>query len=292
MSCFGISIGTSVEKVSLSPAISTTRKSCYAVSSRPRIKVTIRPSTLTADTIPRTLGTPNFSFKIGRRKTPNVAPSFATPAANPPAVPRNGVGNKIGARVKVVELGPAFISRLNKMNPTNTSGMCKLEFVRPTAATNTNIPTAIPVKPIACIRMRPNRGTHPDAKQETEQQKQVDNGATLCDSKVVCGQSTRSSGNFDRSENCRGKQSNAVRSNIHQKPGDSYQRRARPITARKQDRQPTFYLRNRRCELLVITGKLQYFLSLLGNDPNESLRRLCKFTARHQPVRTFWCRQA
>ena len=45
------------------------------------------------------------------------------------------------------------------MNPANTSGMCKLEFVRPTAAINTNIPTAIPLKPIACIRMRPNRGT-------------------------------------------------------------------------------------------------------------------------------------
>jgi hypothetical protein len=37
----------------------------------------------------------------------------------------------------VVELGPAFISRLNKMNPTNASGMCNLEFVRPTAATST-----------------------------------------------------------------------------------------------------------------------------------------------------------
>jgi len=60
----------------------------------------------------------------------------------------------------VVELGPAFINKLNIMNPANTSGMCKLEFVRPTAATNTSIPTAMPAKPIACIRMRPNRGTN------------------------------------------------------------------------------------------------------------------------------------
>ena len=159
MSCFGISIGTSGEKVSLSRAISTTRNSRYSVSSRPRIKVTIRPSRLTADTIPRTLGTPNFSFKIGRTKTPKVAPSLAMPAANPPAVPRNCVGNSIGASVNVVELGPAFISKLNRMNPAKTSGMCKPALVRPTAATNTNMPTAMPAKPIACIRMRPNRGT-------------------------------------------------------------------------------------------------------------------------------------
>jgi len=45
------------------------------------------------------------------------------------------------------------------MNPAKIRGMCKLEFVRPTATTNINIPTAIPAKPIACIRMRPNRGT-------------------------------------------------------------------------------------------------------------------------------------
>lgn len=121
--------------------------------------MTINPSTLTADTIPRTVGTPNFSFKIGRRKTPNVAPSFATPAANPPAVPRNCVGNNIGANVKVVELGPAFMSRLNRMNPANTNGMCKLEFVRPTAPNRINIPAAMPAKPMICMRIRPNRGT-------------------------------------------------------------------------------------------------------------------------------------
>ena len=74
---------------------STDRKSCYFVSSRSKIKVASNPRRLTADTIPRTVGTPNFSFKIGRRKRPIVAPSFATPAANPLAVPRNCVGNKI-----------------------------------------------------------------------------------------------------------------------------------------------------------------------------------------------------
>src|SRR6266550_254806 len=50
-------------------------------------------------------------------------------------------------------------------------------------------------------------------------------------------------------------------------------------------------IRNRSCELLVIDGKLHHCLSLLGNDPNEGLCRLCKFAAGHQPVRTFWCRQ-
>ena len=86
------------------------------MSSRRRAKVTIRPSRLTADAIPRTLGTPNFCLKIGRRKTPKVAPSLATPAANPPVVPRNCVGDNIGTSVTVVELRPAFISHTCKTN--------------------------------------------------------------------------------------------------------------------------------------------------------------------------------
>ena len=60
--------------------------------------------------------------------TPNVAPILATPAANPLAVARNCVGKRIGASVNVVALGPAFINKLNRMNPANTNGMCKLEF--------------------------------------------------------------------------------------------------------------------------------------------------------------------
>ena len=83
------SIDVAGKKVSLFRAIYTARKSCYSVSSHLKIKVTSKPSRLTPDTIPRTLATPNFSFKIGRRKTPTVAPSLAVPAANPPAVPRN-----------------------------------------------------------------------------------------------------------------------------------------------------------------------------------------------------------
>src|SRR5262249_13279062 len=47
-------------KVSLPRAISTIRKIRYSVSSRPRIAVRTGPSRLTATTIPRTLGTPNF----------------------------------------------------------------------------------------------------------------------------------------------------------------------------------------------------------------------------------------
>ena len=57
---------------------------------------------------------PNLPFKIGRTKTPKVAPIFATPAAKPLAVARNCVGKKIGARVNVVALGPAFINKLNR----------------------------------------------------------------------------------------------------------------------------------------------------------------------------------
>jgi len=112
-----------------------------------------------------------------------VRRSFATPAANPPAVPRNSVGNNIGASVNVVELGPAFISRLNIMNPPNTSGMCKLEFVRPIAATNTNIPAAMPAKPITCIRMRPNRGTNQTPSRKPNSKNKSDNGATLARAK-------------------------------------------------------------------------------------------------------------
>jgi hypothetical protein len=55
---------------------------------------------LTIATIPRTAGTPNLPFKIGRTKTPKVAPIFATPAANPLAVARNCVGNRIEAKEK------------------------------------------------------------------------------------------------------------------------------------------------------------------------------------------------
>jgi hypothetical protein len=37
---------------------------------------------------------PNLPFKIGRTKTPKVAPIFATPAAKPLAVARNCVGSR------------------------------------------------------------------------------------------------------------------------------------------------------------------------------------------------------
>jgi hypothetical protein len=48
---------------------------------------------------------PNFPFKIGRTKTPSVAPILATAAAEPLAVARNCVGNRMGASVNAVELG-------------------------------------------------------------------------------------------------------------------------------------------------------------------------------------------
>jgi hypothetical protein len=63
--------------------------------------------------------------------------------------------------------------------------MCKFEFVRPTAASNINMPTAIPIKPMACIRIRPNPGNHQDPKQKTNQQKQIDKCATLCEGKIA-----------------------------------------------------------------------------------------------------------
>src|SRR5207237_10387675 len=51
------------------------------------------------------------------------SPILATPAAKPLAVARSCVGNKLGASVNVVELGPAFINKLNRMKPANTRGM-------------------------------------------------------------------------------------------------------------------------------------------------------------------------
>src|SRR6266478_2560358 len=57
----------------------------------PKDKVTTRPRTLTAATIPRTAGMPNLPFKIGRTKTPKVAPIFATPAAKPHPVATSAV---------------------------------------------------------------------------------------------------------------------------------------------------------------------------------------------------------
>src|SRR5262249_52002131 len=110
--------------------------------------------------------------------------------------------------------------------------MCKLEFVRLTAASNSNMPTTIPAKPMACIRMRPNRGTiqTPSMKPIS---KKIDKCATLCESKVARGQSMRASGEFDRSQDCRRKQYNAVRGNINQKPGNGSQLTACPIRAGK-----------------------------------------------------------
>src|SRR6266550_989028 len=95
--------------------------------------------------MPRTAGTPNLPFKIGRTKTPRVAPILATPAAKPLAVARSCVGNKLGASVNVVELGPAFINKLNRMNPANTRGMCPGaagELDTRAAIVNSNMPKA------------------------------------------------------------------------------------------------------------------------------------------------------
>src|SRR5207248_11185703 len=122
----------------------------YSVSSCPKTRVTTRPKTLTAAIIPRTAGTPHLPFKIGTN-TPRVAPILATPAAKPLAVPRNCVGNKMGASVNVVELGPVFIDKLNRMDPAKTSGMCPApaeEFDSRTAIISSNMPKVIPAKPV------------------------------------------------------------------------------------------------------------------------------------------------
>src|SRR5262249_12898381 len=147
------------QKKSPFPSLPTIQTVGHALPWPRRNNETIKPNRLTADTIPRTFETPNLSFKIGSRNTPKVAPSFATPAANPPAVPRNCVGNKIGARVDVVEVGPAFIHRVKTIQPVDNNGIGKTDGVSTPGAININMPTAMPAKPIACIRMRPNRGT-------------------------------------------------------------------------------------------------------------------------------------
>ena len=53
-------------------------------------------------------------------------------AAKPPAEARMPVGNNSGANANVVALGPAFIAKLNRMNPTNTNATCA---AAPTAST-------------------------------------------------------------------------------------------------------------------------------------------------------------
>ena len=166
------------------------------------------------------------------------------------------------------------------MNPANTNRMCKFEFVRPTAASNINMPTAILIKPMACIRIRPNRGNHQDAKQETDQQNRS----------ITAPPSARAK---SRAPSPRGRPEISIAPKIVgvnnptpyvaisiRNQGDRYQRRACAIRTRKEDRRPTGYVRNWSCELLVITGKPQRRLSLLGNDPNESFCRDCTFTAR------------
>ena len=85
---------------------------------------------------------------------------------------------------------------------------------------STSCPTQLCRQPNGLHSNAAEPWNRPDSKQETNRQKQVDNGATLCESKVARRQSTRSFGDFDRSKNCRGKQPNTVRSNLHQKPGD------------------------------------------------------------------------
>ena len=72
------------------------------------------------------------------------------------------------ASLNVVELGPLFISRLNRMNPANTNGICKLEFVRPVAGSNINIPTAKPAKPTGLHSDAAEPWSDPDSKHETD----------------------------------------------------------------------------------------------------------------------------
>src|SRR5881227_1999582 len=96
MSCFDISIipppGYHL------PALSTIPNNDDGVSSRRRHAVTIRPNRLTADTIPRTLETPNLSVKMGSRNTPRVTPTFATAAANRPTATRDVAMARVHSR--------------------------------------------------------------------------------------------------------------------------------------------------------------------------------------------------
>src|SRR5262249_35613576 len=71
-----------------------------------------------------TAATPPCAFTCGSTKIPNVAPTLAAAAAKPPAEARILVGNSSGARAKVVAFGPAFMARLNKIKPANTSHTC------------------------------------------------------------------------------------------------------------------------------------------------------------------------
>src|SRR5881394_4486779 len=114
MSCFGISMALRC-KVSLS---------AYLYYSKHRLIDVFTPGGEGNDQGQQTYSrhnskdarNPEFLFEIGRTETPKVAPSLATPAANPPVVPRNCVGDNIGTSVTVVELGPAFISHTCKTN--------------------------------------------------------------------------------------------------------------------------------------------------------------------------------
>src|SRR5262252_1867693 len=104
--------------------------------------------------------TPPYAFTCGSTKTPNVAPTLAEAAAKPPADARILVGNNSGARAKVVALGPAFMARLNKMNPANTSHMCAAAPPPANSAdTRISMPRVMPTNPMTCIWIRPKRGT-------------------------------------------------------------------------------------------------------------------------------------
>ena len=80
-----------------------------------------------------------------------MAPAFAIPADKPAPLARIAVGNTSPERRNVVELGPAFMEKLNRKNPAKIKIKLGIStrLLLPEMA-NKYRPIAIPKKPIIC----------------------------------------------------------------------------------------------------------------------------------------------
>ena len=102
-------------------------KSCYSVSSRPRDEANDQTQQTYSRQISRRRNPEFFSFKIGRRKMLTLRRVSQR---------RRRILLPSGYRRRQQHRGETWsnqdqrsISRLNKMNPHDDGGMCKLEFV-------------------------------------------------------------------------------------------------------------------------------------------------------------------
>src|SRR5437016_13663929 len=212
-----------------------TSTAAYSASSCPKTKVTTKPRTLTVAIMPRTAGTPNLPFKIGRTKTPRVAPILATPAAKPLAVARSCVGNKLGASVnrsgvhQQVEQDEASEHERNVSRGCGRTRYASSDRQQQHAESHARETDRLHAN-------APEPRDRPDSKKKTEEQEHIDRSASPGICEVTGDDADSLTGEINCTQDNRGEKSDAIGSDIHQKPGNRDQRRTSSIAAREKDR--------------------------------------------------------